>query len=527
MKVEDPLVVNIFTAGGNVEQSTTGVNGQFVHSLLLIDVLLRMESVETEKQDFIAFCKNEYKGNKIQLDILCEFKVSYTSKTALWWYTRESFLYKMVNKALRVQNIDVLFLFRFFLRDIHHELQRNQCQSAIRTYRGQVLSNDELTNLRKSVGELISISSFFSTTLDRDQAIMYLDNCNISDDLHRVLFEIDADPAMVKTKPFADIHLLSQFGNELEVLFMVGSIFRLGTIQRNTDRIWIISLTLCGDDEYDLKDTFESMKKKCGGNKATTLLTFGRVLRRMGKLDLAEKYYHRLLSELPSTHLLFSDLCYSFGLVLTDKGDLNTGLQYLQKSLELKLETSPNDHEAISDRYNAIGTVHQRKCEHDSALSCYKKGIKLLEQGNTIDNLKMAHFYNNIAVIYDDQKKYQKALDFSEKALTIREQHLPPNDSDIGLSYNNVGNIHRSLGNYDSALKHLKRSLEIRLKALPPDHPDIAQSYGNIGFVHEKKGELQQALTFYQQARTIHRKSLPAANPFVIEVEEDIKRVSI
>ena len=48
-----------------------------------------------------------------------EFEKDYSSDKALWWYTRESFLYKMLIKALRVQNIDLLFLFRFVINQIN------------------------------------------------------------------------------------------------------------------------------------------------------------------------------------------------------------------------------------------------------------------------------------------------------------------------------------------------------------------------------------------------------------------------
>jgi hypothetical protein len=50
----------------------------------------------------------------------------------------------MLNKALRKQNIDILFLFGFFIRDICYELKQNQCQYPIRVYREQMLLNDEL-----------------------------------------------------------------------------------------------------------------------------------------------------------------------------------------------------------------------------------------------------------------------------------------------------------------------------------------------------------------------------------------------
>jgi hypothetical protein len=136
-KIEDPIIINVFTVVDNIDQTTTGMNGHFVHSLLLIDVLLRMKPLETDKQELIALCKNEYQGNKTELDIIHEFQGKYSLKSSLWWYTRESFLYKMLNKVLRKQNIDILFLFRFFIRDIRRELKQNQCQYPIRVYRGQ------------------------------------------------------------------------------------------------------------------------------------------------------------------------------------------------------------------------------------------------------------------------------------------------------------------------------------------------------------------------------------------------------
>jgi hypothetical protein len=101
-KLEEPLSINISSVTGNPDQSTTGLNGHFVHSLLLIDVLLRMKSVESDKKQLISLCQNEYKNNPTDLPFVREFDKDYSSNKAIWWYTRESFLYKTLNKALRV-----------------------------------------------------------------------------------------------------------------------------------------------------------------------------------------------------------------------------------------------------------------------------------------------------------------------------------------------------------------------------------------------------------------------------------------
>jgi hypothetical protein len=205
----------------------------------------------------------------------------------------------MLNKALRVQNIDLLFLFRFVIGDIYRQLKQYQYQSPIRVYRGQVMSNDELNHLRQSIGEFISINSFFPTSINWQQALGILNSSSITDDLHRVLFVIDVDPCVVTTKPFAEISSVSYFGDESEVLFMIGCTFRLIDVRRNDDQIWMIEMKLCGDEENKLKNLFDHMRKEYGcGENEVNLRSSGDVVRRMGKFDLAEKMYHRLLKEL-------------------------------------------------------------------------------------------------------------------------------------------------------------------------------------------------------------------------------------
>ncbi|CAF3417116.1 unnamed protein product, partial [Rotaria socialis] len=91
-----------------------------------------------------------------------------------------------------------------------------------------------------------------------------------------VIFEIEADPAVVcmmngkNRRPFAQIDELSYYGEESEVLFMLGSIFRLNEIISHdqssssssslllsadgTMSTIIIRMTLCSDDDdNDLK----------------------------------------------------------------------------------------------------------------------------------------------------------------------------------------------------------------------------------------------------------------------------------
>jgi tetratricopeptide (TPR) repeat protein len=528
IKAEEPLSFNIYAVLGNVDQTTTGLNGHFVHSLLLIDVLLRMKTINTDKEQLISLCNNEYKGNATQLALVREFENDYSSGKALWWYSRESFLYKILNKALRTQNIEVLFLFRFVIGDIYRQLKQNQCKSIVRVYRGQVMSNDEVNGLRNSRDNLISINSFLSTSVNRQKALGFLYQMEISDNLHRVLFEIDADPDLVLSKPFADISKLSDYGDEQEVLFMIGCVFRLMDIRQSDDgEMWIIRMKLCGDNEHDMKKLFEHMKKNyAGGNDEVGLLSFGTVLRGMGKFDSAEKFYRRLLDELPPNDSSLPSLYFSLGLVIMNKGDYDSSLQWFHKSLEIYIRTDPSNYVNISGTYIWIGALHLRKGNYNEALEWYNKGVALFQQAQDENHLNMAYLYNNIALIYENQKKYSEALDNYNKTLAIYEKHLPYDHPDFGKTHRCIGILHQSLCHYDLAIKHYNQSLQIKLKSLPASHPDIADTYEGIGSVHENKGELKQALVYYEKASTIYHQSLPPQHPNIMRITKSIQRVS-
>ena len=62
----------------------------------------------------------------------------------------------------------------------------------------------------------------------------------------------------------------------------------------------IIRLTLCSDHDNDLKQLYHHMNNHYDTDQ-TNLLSLGDLVYRMRRFDVAEKYYRRLLSELPST----------------------------------------------------------------------------------------------------------------------------------------------------------------------------------------------------------------------------------
>ena len=99
----EPLVFKIFeTDSSNEEDNTsTEINGEFLHSQLLLDSLLTMNIGNNEKTSAISYFRKEYENNAIGLRKIVEFESNYAANQALFWYTQDSFFYRLLNKAFR------------------------------------------------------------------------------------------------------------------------------------------------------------------------------------------------------------------------------------------------------------------------------------------------------------------------------------------------------------------------------------------------------------------------------------------
>ena len=247
-------------------------NASFLWFQLFIEVLLRMYQKSSDRHELIDICEEYYQGNDKDMNIIREFAETYKSNDAVWWYTRDTCFYRMMNKALRVQDYSMLFAFRFFLTDIAKQIE-NQYETFIRTnsrrrifrvYRGQAIGTDELELIRNNLNSFISMNAFLSTSRKKSVAMDFAKNIPVNDDIHAILFEIDIDPRM-KTKAFADIHEISYFAEENEILITLGALFHLKSLTYDTkNSLWIVRMSLADENDYDLKEIYAFMKERVG-----------------------------------------------------------------------------------------------------------------------------------------------------------------------------------------------------------------------------------------------------------------------
>jgi hypothetical protein len=229
--------MNFFnTSNERTHKNLQKENGNFIWFQLFIETLLRMRTIDVDNSldEFINLCNEQYIGNDRQLSKIQAFREGYDPDHCLWWYSKEVFLYGILNKALRIGDMNTLYTLRFFIRDLYQELNENKYinteqSTVLELYRGQVLSCEELEHIQLNIGQYISINSFFSTTIRRSMALMMAQsNIGCAEHFKPVIFHIKADRKLLYAKPYADITKFSNFGEEeAEVLLCLVQFFDL------------------------------------------------------------------------------------------------------------------------------------------------------------------------------------------------------------------------------------------------------------------------------------------------------------
>ena len=429
---DNTVAISVF----NPERSTKDLsseNGDFLHLQILLEIFLRMrlDDVRSSLNEFVDLAYKQYQGNSEKLADFDQLKATYTSGQAIRWYTGESPpLYRMLNKALREQNVDVLFTFRFLIRDLSQqltELNRKQYTTTeqLHLYRGQIMSMNEFNQLHAAVGHIISMNSFLSTSTNREQAYLFVRNASIQKESQiRVLFEIMIDTHRLDIRPFANITELSYFPNEEEVLFMAGSTFRLVDIlcqEEDEVRMHVIKLRLCGDDDNQWRDVFTSMKDEIG--EETNLLSLGNILREMGEFSRAADFYRRLLSQLPRESFNVAVCYYSLGSIAHTQGKYDEALnkyQYLLKQLPCSAQLVKYQPEFVGLVYNAMGAAYDSRDDLNNAVIHYQQALDLFDQNNS---LSAAAALGNLGNVYRKQNRFDLAFDKQQACLQVN-RHL-------------------------------------------------------------------------------------------------------
>lgn len=389
------------------------------------------------REEMIEICRSYYRGNKKEQAAIDDFQQTYEPKNAIYWYTKQCFVYRLVNKALRTEDYEALLRLRFFIVDLSRSLGESyehlrSTSTRITSYRGLKLHRSEIYRLRQNIGKEVATNGYYSTSASREIAYSFATKPDSRQDVERVLLEIDVD-LMERSTPLADIALLSCFPYEKEVLFDLGACFRIDDVRYDeTEKVWLLKLSAVPTVE---KHTLEAaLLRECREIQADLLL--GELLYKSRQYIACRKYFKSLNKETPE---VLEYVAHTYD----EEGEYDKAIELFQKAisgyilsnqLEQAARVTINIGIAFSEKQNKANAQHYFTRAYDM----YTKQIKFPQTYCQIG--RIMNFFGTL------EEENKDALDYFTKALNIYEN--PPSSVICRCSlYDHEFNIAQVCGN--------------------------------------------------------------------------------
>jgi tetratricopeptide (TPR) repeat protein len=371
---------------GPSKENLDQLDQSFMYTQILKEILLTINFEQQHIDEFLTYCREQFIDNSTELKNVEKLRKEYRHHQPIWWYTYDCFLYSMLNKSLRVMDIDLIIKMGFFVRDLHQHIValhseqyggQNHSNSFI-VYRGQGLSAADFEQLMGTQGGLLSFNNFLSTSKDRNVSFDFAQRTIATSNLMGIVFVMKIDPSISAT-PFAKIRDVSAYETEEEILFSMHSIFRIGQIKQldENNRLWQVELTLTSDNDPQLLALTEYISNEITGSTEWDRL--GHLMIRLGQFNKAEELYEILLKQTTDEGKQ-AYLYYMLGMIKKDQGEYAEAIEFVEKALEIYQKTLPPNHLNFANSYNNIGQVYDNMGEYSKALSYYERALVILQR---------------------------------------------------------------------------------------------------------------------------------------------------
>ena len=319
-----------------VDINLNELDPSFMYSQLLKEMLLEMNFDKQAKASFLKYCHEQYVDRDVTLQALDDFDRNYELHSPIWWYTKEPFIYLVLNRALRTQNIEIILRMGFFIHDLHQQIARLHSQSRNPTnivlYRGQGIFNGEFEKMKKSEGGLLAFNNFLSTSYDEQVSLAFAASSSDDPDLIGIFFRIEIDSS-ITSAPFASLDKISYYSeSEKEFLFSMHTVFRIGEMRSIRDRLWQVQLILTSDNDEQLKHLTDHIRHETRGPVGHYRLAT--LMMKMGELEKAELFLRTLIETTPKNNWqLLAHIYHQLGSVYFNQGNAPAALNYFDKTL--------------------------------------------------------------------------------------------------------------------------------------------------------------------------------------------------
>ena len=248
----------------NPELDISRDEASFLFIRLIVEIMSRLKFESRAKQVLINFCRVHYVHHEHHLPLIEEFTHNYRPHQAIEWLTRGCFLARILDRANRTREVDILYKLGFFVKHVNmqlirlheeHLLELNQISVV---YRSRTMLNEEFDlSIRYNIDGLLSFASFLRTSIQKESALHFIRQRrrgHLHSDTAAIIFEIHLDHTVYNEEyPFALLN--NREKKSKEVAFSIATIFRIQAVeqvQESSTCYWLVQLKLIGIDDEQL-----------------------------------------------------------------------------------------------------------------------------------------------------------------------------------------------------------------------------------------------------------------------------------
>jgi tetratricopeptide (TPR) repeat protein len=505
-------------------------NNTYFSYMLFISFLKQMPSTKQAKDIMLDKCKDYYRSDKKELERIELFRDKYTPNQAIDWYVADSFVYRLVNRAFRTEDVTLWYLFRFYISDLCTQLetihQQQNCQSILKLYRGQAhLPIKEFENLKSNIGGLTSTNAFVSASKNIDIARTFVFGGVDSADFKVVIFEITVDASNLKNIIFVDINQymgISDYAGESEVLFNIGSVFQVEDVVYDDDlSAWKIQMKATDKSTVSIKERIEQMKTKFENGNINLL--FGRLLLDMNQHIKAESYFQMMLNVLPKSHADLALVYDCIGDLKMHTTNWNEAFKNFNLAYEIKKKKLHSNPQNIGATLHSLGNYYKAIRDNNQALEYYSK---VLTHKNNPYNRAITLL--NMSAIYVIEKDYNQAFELCIEARDIIQESSSNAFIAVIQCHSIMGSIYLAQRDYEKAKEFYLTAVEMSERTLFIDDRSRIVCVKAVANLYHQQNMKQEAidfcikrLNFYEQHLTENRINIAYLFMIIAELYEE------
>jgi hypothetical protein len=451
---------------------------------LVENVIFTINNCTTAQSAMLDECRQYFSSNRTHLTSISKFAKTYHSVQAARWYTKDSFVHRIMNKVLRTENIEHFYLLRFYIADLSEQLYQLKCQQQKNVaetekntvlFRGLRQSQADLEILQSLVGQVILTKDFMSTSRSKQIALCFSGVAHSqSPQSQPLLIEINVDmtaPDIVA----ADITHLSNFPDEEEILFDIGTQLRIESLKYDSSNlIWHCRLVAMSNESQVIQLCQQlSSDRSC--------IDFSTYSEEEAKLERVMRRERRR----------------NFNSIRKDQ---ESELLWCTSPSVSWIANSPSDRARILQQKALIhwhrgGDLRQFRSEGKHILKVFKQG----NNGTVIENSDTACFLNNFGYACQQLEDTAYAIDLFKQSSEIRNR-LEASEHFRAQSLRNLGLAYIDQGDYENALVSLNQALIIGQQARPTTQWSTSMTLRNFGYFYNARGDYLQAIEYLSKA---------------------------